>query len=106
MIVWSSVGAVASVTPTFVDNGGTIRGATNAAGLRVDRLGSHYRAAITIGIGINRITIPMTPVTPAISVMMPAIRPAPKAASSPITGMTAANISAPGMEFAIGSGKR
>ena len=51
MIVWSSVGAVASVTPTFVDNGGTIRGATNAAGLRVDRLGSHYRAAITIGIG-------------------------------------------------------
>ncbi|MEZ7273908.1 hypothetical protein NYF14_10605 [Sphingobium sp. 10 DY56-G10] len=51
MIVWSSIGAVAAATPTFIDNGGTIRGATNAAGLRVNRLGSHYRAAITIGIG-------------------------------------------------------
>ncbi|WP_370169827.1 hypothetical protein [Sphingobium abikonense] len=51
MIVWSSIGAVAAATPSFVDNGGTIRGATNAKGLRVDRLGSHYRAAITIGIG-------------------------------------------------------
>ena len=51
MIVWSSIGAVATATPSFVDNGGTIRGATNAKGLRVDRQGSHYRAAITIGIG-------------------------------------------------------
>lgn len=38
----------ASVTSAFVDNGGTMRSATNAKGLRLNRLGSHYRAAVTM----------------------------------------------------------
>ncbi|AOF96986.1 hypothetical protein [Sphingobium sp. RAC03] len=51
MIVWSDSSIAATVTPAFIDNGATVRGATNAAGQRIDRLGSHYRAAITLGVG-------------------------------------------------------
>ena len=40
----------ASVIPAFVDVGGTVRGATNAVGVRIDRPGGHYRAAVTMGI--------------------------------------------------------
>lgn len=38
----------AGVTPAFIDNGGTMRSATNAKGLRLNRLGSHFRAAVTM----------------------------------------------------------
>lgn len=41
----------ASVEPAFVDVGATVRGATNAVGVRIDRPGGHYRAQITMGIG-------------------------------------------------------
>lgn len=61
---------------------------------------------ITMGMGIKRITMPITPVRPATSEIAPAIKLAPSAASSPTTGITAANISAPGIELAIGSGSR
>ena len=51
MIELSASDLPASVTPAFVDVGGTVRGATNAVGVRIDRPGGHYRAAINIGIG-------------------------------------------------------
>jgi hypothetical protein len=38
----------ASVTPSFNDNGATMRSATNSTGLRLNRLGSHYSAAVTM----------------------------------------------------------
>lgn len=41
----------ASVEPAFVDVGATVRGGTSGTGIRVDRPGGHYRAAVTIGIG-------------------------------------------------------
>lgn len=50
MIEWAE-GLPSSATPAFIDAGATVRGATNGAGVRVNRLGSHYRAAITMGIG-------------------------------------------------------
>lgn len=38
----------ASVTPAFMDNGSTMRSATNAKGLRLNRLGGHFRATVTM----------------------------------------------------------
>ncbi|WP_336974168.1 hypothetical protein [Sphingobium aromaticiconvertens] len=48
MIVLPSTRRPATVTPAFIDNGGTMRSATNAKGLRLNRLGSHFRAAVTM----------------------------------------------------------
>ncbi|KKW92248.1 hypothetical protein YP76_09945 [Sphingobium chungbukense] len=50
MIVLSPTKLPASVTPAFVDNGATMRSATNAKGLRLNRLGNHFRAAVTMPI--------------------------------------------------------
>lgn len=41
----------ATVEPAFVDIGATVRGGTNAIGMRIDRPGGHYRAAVTISLG-------------------------------------------------------
>lgn len=41
----------ATVSPAFVDVGGTVRGANNAVGQRIDRPGGHYRATVTMGRG-------------------------------------------------------
>lgn len=51
MIEWSEGRLPATATPAFLDAGATVRGATNGAGVRVNRLGSHYRAAISMGVG-------------------------------------------------------
>jgi len=50
MIVLSTAKLPATVTPAFIDNGGTMRSATNARGLRLNRLGNHFRAAVTMPI--------------------------------------------------------
>lgn len=41
----------ATVEPAFIDIGTTVRGGTNATGMRIDRPGGHYRAAVTVSLG-------------------------------------------------------
>ncbi|WP_313337480.1 hypothetical protein [Sphingobium yanoikuyae] len=40
-----------TVEPAFIDIGTTVRGGTNATGMRIDRPGGHYRAVVTISLG-------------------------------------------------------
>ena len=51
MITLPATPAPAGVVPSYVDVGGSVRGATNAVGMRIDRPGGHYRAQVTYGIG-------------------------------------------------------
>ncbi|MFC3442792.1 hypothetical protein ACFOKF_16585 [Sphingobium rhizovicinum] len=51
MITLPATPAPNGVVPSYVDVGGSVRGATNAVSMRIDRPGGHYRAQVTYGIG-------------------------------------------------------